>query len=266
MKHPSKIRRSLKHAVHQIIGMELTDKLRNIYNLKDIYTYNRYLEKKVRQLILQRKGISVKGDISLLTELHKLFPTIDLSDNYKLNNLLNVARNRYKYLSSCKIPLSDKDVIDFGAGHGENLMMIKEFNFKSCTGYDFSDKSFMKHKDKIPPGIYESIKFKTLDLVTDDIGANNSDIILSFSAFEHFDDPDAVLDKCYRALRKGGYLYAEFAAFNAAFATHRKIFSGVPHIQNIFNDEVAYEFFYRILRINDQVNRYTNKKITNGNP
>ena len=86
MKHPSKIRRSIKHAVHQIIGMELTDKLRNIYNLKDIYLYNRKLEKKVREVVMQRRDVSVRSDITLLTELHQLFPTIDLSDNYKLNN------------------------------------------------------------------------------------------------------------------------------------------------------------------------------------
>lgn len=266
MKQPSKIRRSIKNAVYQIIGMELADKLRNIYNLKDICLYNRKLENKVRELVSQRRGVSVRSDIALLSELHKLFPTINLSNNYKLNNLLNTARNRYKYLSSCNIALNDKDVVDFGAGHGENLMVMKEFNLKSCTGYDFSDKSFMKHKDEIPPDVFKSINFKTLDLVSDDIGANNCDIVVSFSAFEHFDDPGAVLDKCYRALRKGGYLYAEFAAFNAPFATHRKIYSSVPHIQNIFDDEVAYEFFYRILRINDEVNRYTNEKITDGNP
>ena len=50
------------------------------------------------------------------------------------------------------------------------------------------------------------------------------------------------------------------------FAPHRKIFTGVPYIQNIFPDEVSYEFFYGFLKINEGVNRYTGEEISDGNP
>ena len=267
MREPSKLRSAIKYLAYRLITPVKADRLRNLYNIKDKYIYNKKLARKVLELVEERNtDLPVSDDIGLLKKLHELFSTINLSKCYELNNMLNAARNRYRYLLSFNIDLVGKDIVDFGAGHGENLMLVNEFNLNSCTGYDFSDKNFNKHKDDLEPEVLNAIEFKTADLVTDDIGRENCDIIMSFSAFEHFADPGEVLSRCYQALRPGGYLYAEFAAFNAPFATHRKIYSGVPYAQNIFKDKVAYEFFYKKLKINDEVNRYTNEKIIDGNP
>ncbi|MDC0471349.1 class I SAM-dependent methyltransferase [Candidatus Pseudothioglobus singularis] len=265
---PSKYRRKVKEIAYRVLTPALADQLRNIVNKKDIFFYDRNLAKKVEEFVEQRKkhGIPVKNDIELLKYLHTLFPTINLASNYNIQNLKNSARNRYRYLASKGIDIKQKDVADFGAGHGENLMVADEFDLKSAIGLDFSDDRFQQHRDKISDKALQRIEYKTLDLVKDDIGDNSADIVLSFSAFEHFENPAYVLDKCYRLLRKGGYLYAEFAAFNAPYAIHRKIFSGVPHIQDIFDNAVAYEFFYDFLKINPGVNRYTNEKITDENP
>ena len=265
---PSKYRRIIKEIAYRVLTPELADELRNKFNKKDIFLYDKKLAKKVKEFVDQRKkqGINIRNDLELLKYLHTLFPTINLASNYKINNLKSSARNRYKYLTSRGIDIKQKDIVDFGAGHGENLMVADEFNLKSAIGLDFSNDRFLGHKDKISDEALNLIEFKTLDLVKDDIGENSADIVMSFSAFEHFENPGHVLDKCHRLLRRGGYLYAEFAAFNAPYAIHRKIFSGVPHIQNIFDDTVAYEFFYDFLKINPGVNRYTNEKITDGNP
>ncbi len=267
MKQANEFRSKVKNGIYRLLKPKYADELRNLYNYKDIFTYDRALEKKVKLLLSSRNlDIPLSSDVDLLRGLHELFPTYDLARNYKLDNLLSSARSRMRYLSSFGIDLQGKDLVDFGAGHGENLMIVKEFNLKSCTGYDFSADRFNEHKKNLSSDIMASIEFKTLDLVQENIGHNNCDIILSFSAFEHFSDPGEVLERCYNALRPGGVLYAEFAAFNAPFATHRKIFSGIPYVQNIFNDETAYEFFYNDLKINEGVNRYTNEKIIDGNP
>ncbi len=267
MKQTSEFRSKIKHVIYRCIKPKFADKLRNLYNLKDKFLYDKNLEMNVKDLLKFRKqSVPLANDLNLLKELHKLFPTYDLANNYKLGNLLASSRSRLKYLASFGVSLKGKDLVDFGAGHGENLMIVKEFDLKSCTGYDFNDDRFNEHKNKLSPEVLAAIEFKTLDLVVEHIGYHNCDVILSFSAFEHFADPGEVLDRCYNALRAGGVLYAEFAAYNAPFATHRKLFSGVPYVQNIFKDEVAYEFFYTDLKINEGVNRYTNEKIVDGNP
>lgn len=267
MKQTSEVRAKIKYLIYRLVKPQLADKLRNLYNIKDKFFYSKDLEKKIQTLIAARnKNVPIPNDLGLLRGLHKLFPTYNLANNYKLNNLLESSRNRLKYLASFGIDLKGKDLVDFGAGHGENLMIVKEFDLKSCTGYDFSDDRFREHEKSLSSEVLAAIEFKTLDLVVENIGDENCDVILSFSAFEHFADPAEVLKRCYNALRPGGVLYAEFAAYNAPFATHRKIYSGVPYVQNIFNDEIAYEFFYSDLKINEGVNRYTNEKIVDGNP
>mgnify|MGYP006410766893 FL=1 len=261
-------KKALKEFAYRTLGADLSDGIRNLINKKDIVFYDKNLSRKVEALVKENRRRNADGeyDLALLIKLHELFSTIDLSDHYIFNNLLNSARQRYRYLLSSGLDLEGKVVSDFGAGHGENLIVANEFKLKSARGFDFSDDRFSSHVNDISPKARETIKFNTLDLVRDDIGVDNSDIVLSFSAFEHFDDPGFVLDKCYRLLKKGGYLYAEFAAFNAPYAIHRKIFSGVPHVQNIFSDSVAYKFFYDHLKINEGINRYTKEKITDGNP
>ena len=267
MKQASEFRTRIKYLIYRFIKPDLADKLRNIYNLKDKFFYDNKLRRQIKTLIQKRnKEIPIEDDLDLLKGLHELFPTYNLSKNYKINNLLESARNRLKYLASFGIELTDKDLVDFGAGHGENLMIVNDFNLKSCTGFDFSDDRYKLHEKQLSPKVLSRVNFNTLDLVTEDIGSENCDIILSFSSFEHFEDPGEVLNRCYKALRAGGVLYAEFAAFNAPFATHRKIFSGVPYVQNIFKDEVAYDFFYNKLKINEGINRYTKEKIINGDP
>ena len=263
-----KINKKIKDFSYKTFGVETSDKFRNYLNRKDKYIYDKKLAATVKGLAEEsvNRDPSTKYDLELLIKLHQLFDKINLADNYKYENLLNSARSRYNYLISSDIDVADKVVTDFGAGHGENLIVASEFNIKKAVGLDYSADRFANYVDHLNPKSKKILEFKELDLVNEDLGHRSSDIVISFSAFEHFDDPGHVLDKCYRLLKKGGYLYAEFAAFNAPYAIHRKIYSGVPHIQNIFNDQIAYDFFYKHLKINDEINRYTKEKITDGNP
>lgn len=260
------MKKNIKRIFYKFLGQRLSDKLRNLYNFKDFIFYDRKLALKISKFYTESKNRNSDEDcdLELLIQLDKLFKKINLADNYKLNNLLLSARDRYKYLLSSGINLKGKHVCDFGAGHGENLIVANEFNIEKAIGFDYSDDRFSNYLPSLNNNQKNIIEFKTLDMVNDDLGKNDVDIVMSFSSFEHFDKPDIVLNKVYDKLKVGGYLYAEFAAFNSPFAIHRKIFSGVPHIQNIFKDKIAYEFFYKHLKINNEINRYTKKKIDDG--
>ena len=266
MKKPSAVRAKVKQMLYGVLGSERVDNVRNSLSFTAKYTFDRELRKRVLGAIGRRnKNIPIAKDLDLLVELHKLFPTYDLSDNYIPQRLLETARGRFSQLARLGVDLKDKDFMEFGAGHGENLLVASEFGVKSSLGLDFDDGRFKLLRDKVSTR-HATVEYECLDLVSADIGSQNSDVIMSFSAFEHFDQPGEVLNRCYQSLRKGGVLYAEFAAFHAPFAIHRKKFCGVPYIQNIFSEETAYEFFYDYLRINDEINRYTEKKITDRNP
>jgi SAM-dependent methyltransferase len=261
-------KKTIKRIFYKLLGQKISDQLRNFFNYKDFFYYDKKIASKVDSLLFENKKRNPNGhyDLELLIQLDKLFTKIDLSENYIIDNLLQSARDRYKFLQSSGINLKGSYVCDFGAGHGENLLVANEFNIKKAIGYDFSNDRFLNHQKNLNEIQKKTLEYKTLDLVNDDLGSNDSDIVMSFSAFEHFENPGNVLKKVYDKLKMGGYLYAEFAAFNSPYAIHRKKFSGVPHIQNIFSEKIAYEFFYKYLKINNEINRYTKVKIMDGNP
>jgi ubiquinone/menaquinone biosynthesis C-methylase UbiE len=262
-----KFKTKLKKLTYSILNTKRTDNLRSIFSQLNKIFYDYKKAKEIKDIVETRKiHIKTSEDVGLLLELHKYFKTIDLKYNYEIDSLMNAGRLNCNNLISKGIKLEGKDIVDLGAGHGQNLLMVKEFKFKSATGLDYSDTNFLPHKDEVDPEIFNAIDFITTDLIEDEIGSEFCDVIFSFSAFEHFQHPDVVLDKCYRALRKGGILYAEFSAFHSAYASHRKIFTGVPYVQNIFNEETAFDFYYNKLKINEGINRYTKEQITDGNP
>tara|TARA_B100002052_G_scaffold58743_1_gene51741 strand:+ start:16616 stop:17611 length:996 start_codon:yes stop_codon:yes gene_type:complete len=265
MKQTSELRKRVKYSLSLIIPISLLDKVRNIFSLRHIFLYDKTLARRVKRLIKQADE-PVSENLNLLKVLHKEFEPINLKANYNFDSLMLSAKQRFNYLKSKGLKFKGKKIADFGAGHAENLFLSKELCFAEATALDFSDKDFLPHKKDLSEEVFNFINFKTMDLVNDPLDIDNYDLITSFSAFEHFHDPSEVLSKCYDSLAIGGYLYAEFAAFNSPYATHRKIFSGVPHIQNIFDDRVAFEFFYDFLEINDKRNRYTNELIEDGNP
>ncbi|MFL2707190.1 MAG: class I SAM-dependent methyltransferase [Gammaproteobacteria bacterium] len=265
MKQTSNLRLRLKYLVSLGIPVSYIDRIRNILSLRYIFLFDRKLRKRVLEL-LKKYDTPISENLELLKSLNKEFQTINNIKNYTFDNLKLSAKHRFNYLKSKGLDFKNKKMADFGSGHGENLFLCKELGFNEAVGLDFSDKDFLPHENDLPKESFQAIEFKTLDLVHDPLEIKDFDLITSCSAFEHFHDPSEVLDKCYNGLKRGGYLYAEFAAFNSPYATHRKIFSGVPHIQNIFNAEVSFEFFYDFLKINDKRNRYTNEPITDGNP
>tara|TARA_B100001250_G_scaffold65148_1_gene51596 strand:+ start:11193 stop:12188 length:996 start_codon:yes stop_codon:yes gene_type:complete len=265
MKQTSNLRQKLKYSVSFFIPISFMDRLRNFLSLRHIFLFDRSLRNRVLKLKDKSEG-QISKNLDLLIKLNGEFKTINLKNNYQFENLKLSAKHRFNYLKSKGLEFKNKRIADFGAGHGENLFLSKELGFAEAVGLDFSDKDFLPHKSDLPSNVFNFINFKTLDLVNDPLEIKDFDLITSFSAFEHFHDPREVLEKCHNGLKRGGYLYAEFAAFNSPYATHRKIFSGVPHIQNIFEENVSFDFFYNYLKINDKRNRYTNEIIADGNP
>ena len=265
MKQTNSLRQKSKYLISLFIPISYLDRLRNFLSLRQIIFFDRNLRNRVLKLKNESQG-SIRNNLDLLKKLNSEFRTINLKNNYNFDNLILSSKQRFNYLKSKGINFKGKKIADFGAGHGENLFLCKELEFEEAVALDFSDKDFIPHKEDLSEEVFNFIDFRTLDLVNDDLKISDFDLITSFSAFEHFHDPKEVLKKCHKSLKKGGYLYAEFAAFNSPYATHRKIYSGVPHIQNIFEDKVAFEFFYDYLKINEKRNRYTNELITDGNP
>ncbi|HJP91463.1 MAG TPA: class I SAM-dependent methyltransferase [Pyrinomonadaceae bacterium] len=98
----------------------------------------------------------------------------------------------------------DKVVIDFGCGDGEDAVEVAVRGAKKIIGIDIREHALANaRKTALEHGVAERCVFGSQ---TDE----KADVILSIDAFEHFDDPVAVLKIMRRLLKDGGCVIAAF--------------------------------------------------------
>lgn len=88
----------------------------------------------------------------------------------------------------------DTSILDIGCGNGELLFRLREIGFKDLTGAD--------------PFLDEEIRVPGISIFKSDVFglSGNYDFIMMNHAFEHMDQPEAVLKKAYDLLADNGCL------------------------------------------------------------
>jgi SAM-dependent methyltransferase len=92
----------------------------------------------------------------------------------------------------------DKTVIDFGCGGGADSIDLARFGAKKVIGIDIRQSVLDIAKDKaVAAGLEDLCEFT---MSTD----TKADAIISLDAFEHFEDPGAILEIMYSLLKPDG--------------------------------------------------------------
>ncbi len=234
---------------------------------KHRFFYNRHLYRSLKHILEERKSEGLfENDLDLLQKLHELFPP-HRTLSYNFNAIIHRARGRFDKILKQGILLKGMDVLDIGAGHGENLFLCDEYEFDSATGVDHSAERFYSHTNRLSVSLKNRITFIEGDLLRMSLPAESYDFIISINSFEHFANPKIVIDESYKILRPNGYFYIDFGPlFRSPFGAHRYRYIGVPYIQNLFSDEIAYHFLYNKLKINPGINTYTGAEIKDRDP
>ncbi len=98
----------------------------------------------------------------------------------------------------------DKVVIDFGCGDGADAVEVAERGAKRVIGIDIRERALAKARQTARAhGVAERCTFTTQ---TDE----KADVILSLDAFEHFDDPAAILRIMRKLVKDEGCVIAAF--------------------------------------------------------
>jgi SAM-dependent methyltransferase len=100
--------------------------------------------------------------------------------------------------------LQDKIVIDFGCGEGDNALELAAKGCRHVIGLDIQEQRLAAGRAKaVEMGLSDRVQFLSESKI-------KADVILSTDAFEHFDDPGAILRIMRSLLRDDGYLLVEF--------------------------------------------------------
>ena len=98
----------------------------------------------------------------------------------------------------------DKVVIDFGCGDGADAVEVAERGAKKVIGIDIRERALAKARQTaLAHGVAERCIFTTQ---TDE----KADVILSLDAFEHFNDPAAILRIMRKLVKDEGCVIAAF--------------------------------------------------------
>ena len=124
----------------------------------------------------------------------------------------------------------DKVVIDFGCGDGDDAVEVAARSARKVIGIDIRERALAKARQTaLTRGVAERCTFATK---TDE----KADVILSLDAFEHFDDPAAILRIMRKLLKDDGCVIAVFGpTWYHPFGGH--LFSPLPWAHLIFTEK-----------------------------
>lgn len=124
----------------------------------------------------------------------------------------------------------DKVVIDFGCGDGDEAIEVAERGAKKVIGVDIREHALAKgRKNAAAHGVADRCTFVTH---TDE----KADVILSLDAFEHFDDPAAILRIMRTLVKDDGCVIAVFGpTWYHPLGGH--LFSPFPFAHLIFTEK-----------------------------
>lgn len=102
---------------------------------------------------------------------------------------------------------------------------------------DLTDSHFT---DKIIDAGVDCRVMSATDLKYDDA---SFDVVFSFNAFEHIDDPDKALSEAVRVTKPGGYIYLNFGPlWSSPFGAHGHESIPIPYIQYLWKQKLLLEF------------------------
>jgi SAM-dependent methyltransferase len=98
----------------------------------------------------------------------------------------------------------NKVIIDFGCGDGEDAVELAKRSARQVIGVDVRERALARARLRAAnEGVAEHCVFTTeTDL--------QADVILSLDAFEHFDDPAAVLRRMRQLVKNDGFVLTAF--------------------------------------------------------
>lgn len=131
-----------------------------------------------------------------------------LKKRYHIDTGAPASENRLSldkiFVDDFPAKINGKFVVDFGCGHGGDTETMANWGAKLALGLEIRPELVEANREKYE---LENCQFET---TLPDHLHSQADLIISIDAFEHFDDPAAMLNIMYSCLRPGGEAYISF--------------------------------------------------------
>jgi SAM-dependent methyltransferase len=159
-----------------------------------------------------------------------------IQKDIEVDNALNLLNQVYPRLSAL---VSGKRVVDFGCGTGyQSIALVKKHDC-SVVGVDSNHPTLMKAIENAKYHNVSSRELSFVDSISGDM-LNSFDVVLSQNSFEHFANPENVLDEMGSLLNDSGIILLTFGPpWLAPWGSHMHFFCKVPWVNVLFPEEVV---------------------------
>lgn len=132
---------------------------------------------------------------------------------------------------------NDKVVLDIGCGAGGKTIYYASKGVKKIVGVEILAK-YKNEAESLAKkyGMEDKFEFVCADASMTPFEDETFDTIIMNDAMEHVDEPEKVLEECYRILKKNGKLYLNFPPYNHPYGAHLSDAIGMPWVHVFFNE------------------------------
>lgn len=143
----------------------------------------------------------------------------------------------------------DKIVLDIGCGAGGKTVFYASQGVKKITGVEILGK-YKDEAEELARKYNMSDKFSFIcaDASKTPFDDETFDTIIMNDAMEHVDEPEKVLDECYRILKGNGKLYLNFPPYNHPYGAHLSDAIGIPWVHVFFSEKTLIETYKELVK------------------
>jgi len=142
----------------------------------------------------------------------------------------------------------DKDVLDIGCGAGGKTVFYASKGVKKIVGVEILEK-YKEEAEQLANkyNLEQKFEFVCADASKTPFTDESFDTIIMNDAMEHVDEPEKVLEECYRILKKDGRLYLNFPPYNHPYGAHLSDAIGIPWVHVFFSEKTMIETYKKLV-------------------
>jgi len=195
----------------------------------------------------------------LLKSINSLFPLPVHPFNLQNDNVKSYAEWQFEkaddtikfYLDAVNKEdmFKDKVVLDIGCGAAGKTLSYAKAGVKHIFGVDVVDYYEQEAIDLAEKkNLKDLFTFICADASKLSFNDNFFDTIVMNDAMEHVDNPLEVLKECYRVLKPGGRLFANFPPYYHPFGAHLSDVIGIPWVHMFFSEKTLVKAYKELVQ------------------
>lgn len=155
---------------------------------------------------------------------------------------LDDAREFFNVRFKGKIDFKGKRILDVGCGYGTTCIHMSENGAEKVVGIDIDENRIIFAKSKLIndyKDLANIVEFRYIENMDNNLNHETFDIIISKDSFEHYTDPENIINNMKQKLKKKGIIVIGFGPlWRSPYGGHIQFMTKFPWAHLLFPESV----------------------------